>query len=123
LAILAREMCERTVVIGFGTEAQVIPARRGFALRDAIKRGPGGGTYTQKALDLAAREGYDRIIVITDEQSHQRIAPPVAGATGYVMNVATYRNGIGYGAWTHLDGFSEALLQYITVLETGSVDQ
>lgn len=118
LAILARETCERCVVIGFGNEAKVIPARRGFALRDAIKAGPGGGTYTQTALDLAAREGYDRIIVITDEQSHQAIASPANGAKGYFLNIANYQNGIGYGAWTNITGFSEALLEYIAVAES-----
>lgn len=118
LAILARETCERCVVIGFGNEAKVIPARRGFALRDAIKAGPGGGTYTQTALDLAAREGYDRIIVITDEQSHQTIAPPANGAKGYFLNIANYQNGIGYGAWTNITGFSEALLEYIAIAES-----
>lgn len=113
LAILVREICEDTVVVGFGNEAAVIPARRGFALADAIKKGPGGGTYTQAALDLAAREGYSRIIVITDEQSHERISSPVEGSHGYFINVASYQNGIGYGDWTHIDGFSEAVLSYI----------
>jgi 60 kDa SS-A/Ro ribonucleoprotein len=122
LAILTREMCERVVVIGFGTSAEVIPARRGFALRDAIKSGPGGGTNTRLALDLAASEGYDRIIVITDEQSHQQITPPLKGKPGYFMNVANYKNGIGYGAWTHLDGFSESLLQYIAAEEGLATD-
>jgi 60 kDa SS-A/Ro ribonucleoprotein len=116
LAILVREVCEECVVIGFGTEAAVIPARRGFALRDAIKAGPGGGTYTQTALDLAAREGYDRLILITDEQSHQAVK--AEGELNYGINIGTYQNGITYGAnWTHLDGWSEAILDYIIQAE------
>lgn len=111
LAILLREVCEDCVVIGFGNSAAVIPARRGFALADAIQKGPGGGTDTGKAVWLALREGYDRIIVITDEQSHTVI--PAPQGVGYFINVATYKNGIGYGAWTHIDGWSEAILDYI----------
>lgn len=117
LAMLVREIAEKCVVIGFGSTASVIPARRGFALRDAIRKGPGGGTNTQTALSLAASEGYDRIIVITDEQSHQSISGPVAGTKGYFINVASYQNGIGYGQWVHIDGWSEAVIDYIGEFE------
>lgn len=117
LAILVREVCERAVVIGFGSTAAVIPARKGFALRDAIKQGPGGGTNTNTALALARQQGYDRIIVITDEQSHQAVSGPLTGAKGYFINVASNQNGIGYGPWTHIDGWSEAVLQYVQAAE------
>ena len=117
LAILVREVCERAVVIGFGSTAAVIPARKGFALRDAIKAGPGGGTNTDTALTLARQQGYDRIIVITDEQSHQAVSGPLTGAKGYFINVASNKNGIGYGAYTHIDGWSEAVLQYVQAAE------
>lgn len=112
LAILVREVCEDCVVIGFATDAKIMPSYRGFALADAIKQGPQGGTNTQTALKLAASEGYDRIIVITDEQSHQRIEAPKS-SNAYFINVATYKNGIGYGKWKHIDGWSENVLQYI----------
>ena len=36
---------------------------------------------------------------------------------GYVINVASYRNGIGYGTWTHIDGWSESVVEYIRELE------
>lgn len=116
LAVLCREICEQVVVIGFGDQAAVAPPRRGFALRDAITQGPGGGTNTQNALRLAANEGYDRIIVITDEQSHQTINPPET-RKAYFVNVATFQHGIGYGQWTHVDGFSEAIIDYIREFE------
>ncbi len=60
-------------------------------------------------------ERYDRIIVITDEQSHDRVAAP--RGKGYVINVASARNGVGYGPWVHIDGFSEAVINYIRELE------
>lgn len=117
LAILAREQCEDVVVIVFGTDAKVVPSRRGFALRDALAQGPSGGTNTETAKQLADREGYDRIVIITDEQSHQAISPPKAESRGYVVNVAPYEHGIGYETWTHVDGWSEAVLNYIGVAE------
>ena len=86
-------------------------------MRDAIVSSqPHGGTELGKALtDLRAETRYDRLIVITDEQSHDRVPPPQA--KGYVINVASFRNGVGYGAWTHIDGFSEAVFQYIQEIE------
>lgn len=115
LAILLREVCEQCLVIGFATDAAVIPARHGFALADAIKKGPSGGTNTETALQLAKKEGYDRVIVVTDEQSHQSVSPP--SGIGYFINVANYKNGIGYGPWTHIDGWSEAVIDYIREAE------
>ena len=53
--------------------------------------------------------------MITDEQSHDRV--PAPNGRGYVINVASARNGIGYGAWTHIDGWSEAVVDYIRSLE------
>jgi hypothetical protein len=120
LAILVREVCENVAVIGFGSEAKLLPSRRGFALRDVIKAGPGGGTNTDYALALAQSEGYDRIIVITDEQSHQAIRNPSYNGMpkkGYFINVASNQNGIGYGLWTHIDGWSEAVIDYIRATE------
>jgi hypothetical protein len=34
------------------------------------------------------------------------------------INVAWNRNGVGCGAWTHIDGWSEAVIEYIAELET-----
>jgi hypothetical protein len=114
LAILARELCERCEVLVFSNDTFLVPARRGFALRDALYKGAQqGGTNTQHAVAAAAGLGYDRVIILTDEQSHQSISQPLPGAKGYVINVATYQNGIGYGPWTHIDGWSEAVLAYI----------
>jgi len=117
LAILVREVCERAMIISFSDNAAIVPPRRGFALRDAIKRATSvSGTNTQTALTLASQQGYDRIIVITDEQSHQSITAPKT-KLGYFINVSTNKNGIGYGPWTHIDGWSEAVLQYIVAAE------
>jgi hypothetical protein len=116
LAMLVREICEDVDVIAFSGQPTLIPARRGFALRDAIKASPHGGTYTETAKKFADNRGYDRIIIITDEQSNQSLSNP-HGGLGYVINVASYQNGVGYGAWNHIDGFSEAIMDYIALYE------
>jgi len=118
LSILAREICEKCEVIVFSTNAYVVPPRKGFALRDAIKTAAEfSSTNTEDALILAADEGYNRIIVFTDEQSHQTISDPIKGAIGYVVNIASNRNGIGYGQWIHIDGFSEKIIDFIQSYE------
>jgi len=58
----------------------------------------------------------DRVVVITDEQSHDDVGAP--RGRGYVINVASNRNGVGYGEWTHVDGWSEAVVDYIAALES-----
>jgi len=115
LAILLREIAEKVSIYTFSNDAKRVPPRRGFALRDAMEASqPHSGTYLGKALD-AVDAPYDRIIVITDEQSHDRISAP--RGTGYVINVASARNGVGYGPWVHIDGWSEAVLEYIREAE------
>jgi 60 kDa SS-A/Ro ribonucleoprotein len=115
LAILLREICEKAMVFTFSDDLAEVPARRGFALRDAMDASqPHNGTYLGKALEKL-REKYDRIIVITDEQAHDRVPGP--RGRGYVINVASNKNGIGYGAWTHIDGWSEAIVEYIRELQ------
>src|SRR5580704_1653090 len=115
LAILLREICEKAKVFTFSNDLAEVPARRGFALRDAMDASQAhGGTYLGKALEKI-REKYDRIIVITDEQAHDRVPGP--RGRGYVINVASNKNGVGYGAWTHIDGWSEAVVEYVRGLE------
>jgi 60 kDa SS-A/Ro ribonucleoprotein len=114
LAMLLREICEKGAIMSFSERAAWLPPRRGFALRDAFMGSMGwGGTNTADAIAEAARHGYDRCIVLTDEQSHQSISHPIRGKKGYFVNVAAYRNGIGYGDWMHIDGWSEAIIDFI----------
>jgi 60 kDa SS-A/Ro ribonucleoprotein len=115
LAVLLREVAEEVGIYTFSDRLVLVPARRGFALRDAIVQSQShSGTYLGKALENL-RESYDRLIVITDEQSHDRV--PAPRGRGYVINVASYRNGVGYGPWTHIDGWSEAVIEYIRSAE------
>jgi 60 kDa SS-A/Ro ribonucleoprotein len=120
LAILLREIAEKVTIFTFSNAAKRVASRRGMALRDALDQSqPHGGTNLGASLtqvEAAVREGYDRLVVITDEQSHDRV--PAPKGKGYVINVASARNGVGYGEWTHIDGWSEAVIDYITSLET-----
>jgi 60 kDa SS-A/Ro ribonucleoprotein len=117
LAVLLREIAEKVSVYSFSDRLELVPARRGFALRDAIHQSQlHNGTYLGEALSNI-RENYDRIIVITDEQSHDAVRNPATNAVGYVINVASYKNGVGYGRWTHIDGWSEAVIEYIRSAE------
>jgi 60 kDa SS-A/Ro ribonucleoprotein len=124
LAILLMEVCEECSVIIYSNSPHLIPSRKGFALRDALfSKAEKGGTNTEDALQLAAEEGYDRIIVITDEQSHQNVQTLIDGAKGYFINIASAQNGIGYGKWVHIDGFSEAVVNYIREYEKAENNQ
>ena len=126
LAVLLREMAEKASVFSFSDNLVEVPARRGFALRDAIDASQRhNGTYLGKAVEELNRraernpnERYDRLILITDEQSHDSVPKPKG--TGYVINVASYKNGVGYGAWMHIDGWSESVIEYIRALETAT---
>jgi 60 kDa SS-A/Ro ribonucleoprotein len=124
LAILLREIAEKVTIYTFSNDAKLVPSRRGMALRDALdKSQPHGATYLGKALEQVqadCRKGFDRLVVITDEQSHDHVAAP--HGRGYVINVASNRNGVGYGAWMHVDGWSEAVVEFITELESTDSD-
>jgi hypothetical protein len=121
LAILLREVAEKVTIYTFSNHAQLVPSRRGMALRDALDQSQAhGATNLGAALATVEshwRKGYDRLVVITDEQAHDHVGSP--RGKGYVINVASNRNGVGYGEWTHIDGWSEAVVDYIAELETG----
>jgi len=90
-----------------------VPPRRGMAGVDAILRSqPSNGTLLGKAMRKINTIAHDRLIVITDEQSQDPVPDPVSGKA-YMINVASAKNGVGYGPWTHIDGFSENVLNYI----------
>ncbi|MBR0927215.1 TROVE domain-containing protein [Bradyrhizobium diazoefficiens] len=116
LAILAREICDEVEIFTFSNDVVKVPPRRGFALRDAIINSQShGGTYLGKAVTEIDRKG-DRLIVFTDEQSHDQVPEPKARGT--IVNVASYQHGVGHGAWTRVNGFSEAVVAWIAASET-----
>lgn len=118
LAMVLREVCASLRVWTFSYETVEVPARRGFALRDAVNNSQHhGGTYLGAAIEHLARIPATRLIVITDEQSHDAVPAPLGFAHRVVINVAAYQNGVGYGDWLHIDGFSEAVVRYLAEVE------
>jgi 60 kDa SS-A/Ro ribonucleoprotein len=115
LAILAREVCDEVEIFTFSQDVKKVPPRRGFALRDAIINSqPHGSTFLGKAVAGIDRSG-DRLIVFTDEQSHDQVPNPTG--RGYMVNVASYQHGVGYDSWTRVSGFSEAVVAWIAASE------
>jgi 60 kDa SS-A/Ro ribonucleoprotein len=119
LAVLCREVCEDVEIFSFSNQAVRVPARRGFALVDAIKNSQHhSGTDLGRALGgiNANVVKFDRCIVFTDEQS----STPARGMKSdknYVLNVAADQNGLNHSDWLTISGFSEACLDYIQMYE------
>ena len=122
LAILLREKATEFNVATFSDSCVALAPRRGFALRDAIVGSQAhSGTHLKRALTTLQAwtewRDVDRLIVITDEQSHDGILPAWTNQA-YVINVAPYKSGVSYGhGWTHIDGWSERVLDYIAAIE------
>lgn len=119
LAMILREKAERCRVFTFSDRLFEVAPRRGFALLAAVKEvvNPVGtllGSAVRKVYEMFPE--CDRIIVITDEQSADR--PPHPRGTGYIINVGGYKQGIAYGPWISIDGWSEAILDYIMEFES-----
>lgn len=117
-------------VFSFSNSMVEVPPRRGMAGVDAIvKSQPHGGTALFDAVAaINAGVKYDRLIVITDEQAngpglfgrriHGTLSKlPDPTAIGYMVNVASNKNGVGYGAWRHIDGWSENVIRWIVETE------
>jgi hypothetical protein len=120
VAQLARELCEDVSIYTFSNKTVLVPPRRGFALSDAILSSQYHNcTYLRKAIEYVnSRIQYDRIIVFTDEQSHDGIGSPLKGTKAYINNVASNKYGVGYlSEWTHVTGFSEAVIDFIREIE------
>lgn len=114
LAIVARELCDRVRVFTFSDRCIEVAPRRGFAMLQAVREviNP-TSTYMGKAVKHIYAEfpECERIICVTDEQSADR--PPQPQGAGYVINVGSYQNGIAYGPWLTINGFSEAVFDFI----------
>jgi hypothetical protein len=137
LGAIAREICEEPIVYATAGDdgkrvhaTKMVPARRGMALVDAIygmcQPLGGGGIFLNQVMRFLEPKHpkVDRIIVITDEQDcglagDSPLEAPAFGRTNYMINVGSYRNGIGYDKdkWVHIDGFSEQVLRYIAHYE------
>jgi hypothetical protein len=113
VAIVARGVCESVRVFAFSDHCIEVPPRTGMALRDAIHTATRmGSTQLGAAVTALNQLPHDRLIVVTDEQSADRVPEPKG--LGYMINVASSRNGVGYGKWLHVDGWSDAVVRFIS---------
>lgn len=105
-------------VFSFSNDIVEVPPRRGMAGVDAIINSQHclGTALGAAVAFINERVPHDRLIVITDEQSADRVPDPVCDLA-YMINVASARNGVGYGKWKHLDGFSEHVIRWIVESE------
>ena len=136
LAAVGREMCEDVAVYctagndSYRThKTKVIPNRRGMSLssyinnRDIFSEIGYGGIFLKQCMDYIydKEKTADRIIILTDEQDcDYEKSPESANAFGdrnYLINVASNKNGVGYGKWHHIDGWSDRVLDYIVKYE------
>ena len=115
LAALVAGVAEKYEVYVFSDYIMPVPSRTGMALVDAIRNTQHRWTNLGGAVGAVNKIPHDRLIVITDEQSHTTVPDPVG--RGYMINVATYKNGVGYHKWTHIDGWSESVIKFIHEIE------
>jgi hypothetical protein len=121
LAILLREISPQVRVFTFSDALEEVPNVRGFGLLDAIHRSqPHKATWLGKALtNLRGKVTPDRLIVVTDEQAHDGLIPAWA-PRAYVVNVAPYQPALDTSqGWTRVNGFSERIVDWIRVEESG----
>jgi hypothetical protein len=114
LAMIVRELCDRARIFTFSDYCVEVAPRRGFALtQQLIAAGQFGGTMLGNAVKRVYQEfpECERLIVVTDEQSADK--PKQPQGRGYIVNVGTYQNGIAYGPWVSIDGWSEAIVEFI----------
>lgn len=124
-ATLAAVFPGRAEVYSFSDRTVQVPARKGMAGVEAIVRSqPHGCTALAGAVaEINRKGGFDRVVVITDEQATDGRVPAPQAKHAYLINVASARNGVGYGAWTHLDGFSEGVLRWMAAFEAQQGEQ
>ena len=137
LTILIRELAEDPVIYATAGNdysrvhaTDLVPARRGFALKDAIWNLNGklgqGGIFLKQVMDYVSskEKTADRVIVLTDEQDCDiKCSPETANAFGkqnYIINVSIEKNGIAYKKWTHINGWSENIIPFIRELESSN---
>jgi hypothetical protein len=117
VAMLLREVCEQVKILTFSDNLVEIAPRRGMALRDAIVGSQlRRGTDLGEAVALIRNAGADRLILVSDEES-QTDPGQAPFPRSYLINVASTERGIGYGAWTRITGFSEAVIDFVQAYE------
>lgn len=137
IAIILREICDDIAIYIFSEREEYVPSRNGFALADVIGGTRGctnvlGSTYNAyKKVAEVGGDTIDRIVIITDEQenaydcgdlSENEVTQKLiqTDVPAYIVNIGTDARGIMYKKnlrWTHVSGFSESIIKYISEME------
>jgi 60 kDa SS-A/Ro ribonucleoprotein len=134
LAMLLRELCEEVVIYATAGDdgsrnhaTKLIPARRGFALREAVKTAVGelggGGIFVKQCMDFLREKekSAERVIVICDSQDCDLVNKPDSadafGENNYLMDISAEKYGVGYSKFIVLNGFSESLVNFVAANE------
>ncbi len=127
LAVVLREVCEAVEVGAFSNQCAVIQQPpRGAMLANAIKNSmPHGGTYLAQAVNAFAQAfpNLDRLVVLTDEQSHDAMTVAL-NLPLVVVNLASTQRGIDWhGKVTRINGWSGGVVRWLAQHVTGSVGE
>jgi hypothetical protein len=124
LAGICTELCDDCDVFTFSYDTVKVEKLSGkniFQKMSAIDNSQThGATYLSKSINYinSLEKKYDRIIIITDEQSADGMCNPLADK-GYLINVACDKNGVAYNKnVTHINGFSENVFKFISSYES-----
>lgn len=117
LAIAAEAWFEDYEVFLFSNEVIETKQKRGKLLDD-IYDAPHGGTYLGKSIQFVLEKSApERIVVITDEQSHDCYEDVLKVPT-FIMNLAPYQYGVSFkGSVRYISGFSPELYRYILITQ------
>src|ERR1041384_5017128 len=117
-ATLASVIPGEVRVFTFSDRTVEVPPRKGMAgVAGIVGSQPHHGTRLGAAVEYVSKLPMDRLIVITDEQAHDEVGTGPTGKFGYMLNVASYQNGVGFGKWVRINGFSEQVIRFITEFE------
>ena len=125
LAMLARSVCEETIIYTFSSKVAVIDSTvKGFELVSKLRDSqPHASTNLFGALSsISSIRKFDRTIVFTDEvatDTRNNATHFKNLGKGYTINVSSYDKGALNitPSWTTITGFSEQVLEYIRLVE------
>ena len=109
----------QTIVYSFSNLlAKITSSKKGMAFIDeVINSQEHGGTYLGEAIKKVNGDPCERVIIITDEQTHDSFIPCWANH-GYIINICGYKPSIDYQQdWELISGWSDKVVNYIHEIE------
>lgn len=120
LAMIGREKYYNCSIYTFSYKEEKVKNIHGFGLFEAIDNSQehNGTDLGYSLKNINNKEKYERIIIITDEQTVDYNMPQAITDKSYIINVASYQKGVGYTkGYKHINGFSDKIFDYIDNIE------